>query len=79
MDMSLRFEIADWSFEVTWSEIAFLPVRRDGLEAAAEPEEKSSGSGGLFLAWRRRDPVAAKRASAALAFPEIRRGERKSS
>lgn len=33
--MSLRFEIADWRFELTWDGIGCLPVERDGLETTA--------------------------------------------
>jgi len=33
--MSLRFEIADWKFELAWDGIGCLPVERDGLETTA--------------------------------------------
>ncbi len=33
--MSLRFEIADWRFELTWDGIGCLPVQRDSVETTA--------------------------------------------
>lgn len=33
--MSLRFEIADWKFELTWDGIGCLPIEQDSLEITA--------------------------------------------
>lgn len=47
--MSLRFEIADWRFELTWDGIGCLPVQQNSLEttaglAAAERADSRSHS-----------------------------------
>jgi hypothetical protein len=40
--MSLKFEIADWEVELTWSEMVCTPLDQNGAKAKAKPQQNGS-------------------------------------